>query len=169
MEVWQSPVYCTCLENRRTEMFREFESHRFRQIKGVKHDSLYRSCKNIFELDCTWCDNFNSYDFMFVVCFTLWKNGELAELGLRQRFAKPSTMSSGSLVRIQYSPPKLCERVAERLGYSLQNCFMWVRFPPLTPNVSKKVCCENTTWQFGQLVYNSHCSLKIWIDFAPIV
>ena len=34
--------------------------------------------------------------------------GELAELGLRQRFAKPSTMSSGSLVRIQYSPPKLC-------------------------------------------------------------
>ena len=33
-EVWQSPVYCTCLENRRTEMFREFESHRFRQIKG---------------------------------------------------------------------------------------------------------------------------------------
>jgi hypothetical protein len=49
MEVWQSPVYCTCLENRRTEMFREFESHRFRQI------------------------------------------GELAELGLRQRFAKPST------------------------------------------------------------------------------
>jgi hypothetical protein len=34
MEVWQSPVYCTCLENRRTEMFREFESHRFRQKFG---------------------------------------------------------------------------------------------------------------------------------------
>ena len=32
MEVWQSLVYCTCLENRRTEMFREFESHRFRQF-----------------------------------------------------------------------------------------------------------------------------------------
>jgi hypothetical protein len=31
MEVWQSPVYCTCLENRRVEMLREFESHRFRQ------------------------------------------------------------------------------------------------------------------------------------------
>ena len=33
MEVWPSPVYGTCLENRRTEMFREFESHRFRHIK----------------------------------------------------------------------------------------------------------------------------------------
>ncbi len=32
MEVWQSPVYCTCLENRRSEMVREFESHRFRQL-----------------------------------------------------------------------------------------------------------------------------------------
>ena len=32
MEVWQSLVYCTGLENRRTEMFREFESHRFRQF-----------------------------------------------------------------------------------------------------------------------------------------
>ena len=31
MEVWQSLVYCTCLENRRVEMLREFESHRFRQ------------------------------------------------------------------------------------------------------------------------------------------
>ena len=31
LEVWQSPVYCNGLENRRTEMFREFESHRFRQ------------------------------------------------------------------------------------------------------------------------------------------
>ena len=35
MEVWQSPVYCTCLENRRSEMVREFESHRFRQL-GLK-------------------------------------------------------------------------------------------------------------------------------------
>ncbi len=35
MEVWQSLVYCTCLENRRTERFREFESHRFRQIGEV--------------------------------------------------------------------------------------------------------------------------------------
>ena len=29
-EAWQSPVYCTCLENRRIERYREFESHRFR-------------------------------------------------------------------------------------------------------------------------------------------
>ena len=28
-EVWQSLVYCNGLENRRTERFREFESHRF--------------------------------------------------------------------------------------------------------------------------------------------
>ena len=36
MEVWQSLVYCTCLENRRVEMLREFESHRFRQsTKGL--------------------------------------------------------------------------------------------------------------------------------------
>ena len=27
METWQSPVYCTCLENRRSERVREFESH----------------------------------------------------------------------------------------------------------------------------------------------
>jgi uncharacterized protein (TIGR02466 family) len=32
MEVWQSLAYCTCLENRRSEMVREFESHRFRHI-----------------------------------------------------------------------------------------------------------------------------------------
>ena len=31
MEVWQSPVYCSSLENCRSEMVREFESHRFRQ------------------------------------------------------------------------------------------------------------------------------------------
>ena len=35
MEVWQSLVYCTCLENRRSEKVREFESHRFRQICSV--------------------------------------------------------------------------------------------------------------------------------------
>ena len=35
MEVWQSLAYCTGLENRRTEMFREFESHRFRQFNGL--------------------------------------------------------------------------------------------------------------------------------------
>ena len=35
MEAWQSPVYCTCLENRRTERYREFESHRFRHIKAL--------------------------------------------------------------------------------------------------------------------------------------
>ncbi len=32
MEVWQSPVYCTCLENRRSERVREFESHRFHHM-----------------------------------------------------------------------------------------------------------------------------------------
>ena len=32
MEVWQSPVYCNSLENCRSEMVREFESHRFRQV-----------------------------------------------------------------------------------------------------------------------------------------
>ena len=32
-EVWQSPVYCNSLENCRVERHREFESHRFRQIK----------------------------------------------------------------------------------------------------------------------------------------
>ncbi len=31
MEMWQSPVYCNSLENCRSEMVREFESHRFRQ------------------------------------------------------------------------------------------------------------------------------------------
>jgi hypothetical protein len=33
MEAWQSLVYCTCLENRRVERHREFESHRFRQTR----------------------------------------------------------------------------------------------------------------------------------------
>jgi fatty acid desaturase len=32
MEVWQSPVYCYSLENCRTARYREFKSHRFRQI-----------------------------------------------------------------------------------------------------------------------------------------
>ena len=36
MEVWQSPVYCNSLENCRSEMVREFESHRFRQNKSVR-------------------------------------------------------------------------------------------------------------------------------------
>ena len=31
MEVWQSPVYCSSLENCRREIVREFKSHRFRQ------------------------------------------------------------------------------------------------------------------------------------------
>ncbi len=31
-EVWQSLVYCTGLENRRSETVREFESHRFHQL-----------------------------------------------------------------------------------------------------------------------------------------
>ena len=54
MEVWQSPVYCTCLENRRTEMFREFESHRFRHIKTLCVTTMDNSklakvdqCKNL--------------------------------------------------------------------------------------------------------------------------
>jgi hypothetical protein len=34
MEVWQSMVYCTSLENWRTARFREFESHRFRHIEN---------------------------------------------------------------------------------------------------------------------------------------
>ena len=33
-EVWQSLADCTCLENRRVERHREFESHRFRQYRG---------------------------------------------------------------------------------------------------------------------------------------
>ena len=37
MEAWQSPVYCTCLENRRLERVREFESHRFHHIAAVAH------------------------------------------------------------------------------------------------------------------------------------
>ena len=40
MEVWQSPVYCTCLENRRSERVREFESHRFRQLKSEMDEWL---------------------------------------------------------------------------------------------------------------------------------
>ena len=36
MESWQSLVYCIGLENRRTEMFREFKSHTFLQ----SHDTL---------------------------------------------------------------------------------------------------------------------------------
>ena len=32
MEVWQSPVYCSSLENCRLERVREFESHRFHHI-----------------------------------------------------------------------------------------------------------------------------------------
>ena len=40
MEVWQSPVYCTCLENRRREIVREFESHRFRQVFRMRPATL---------------------------------------------------------------------------------------------------------------------------------
>ena len=34
-EVWQSPVYCNSLENCRSERVREFESHRFHQVKCI--------------------------------------------------------------------------------------------------------------------------------------
>jgi len=40
MEVWQSPVYCNSLENCRSEMVREFESHRFRHVNGVLAERL---------------------------------------------------------------------------------------------------------------------------------
>ena len=40
MESWQSLVYCTCLENRRTEMFREFESHTLRQIYPISEMNI---------------------------------------------------------------------------------------------------------------------------------
>lgn len=35
MESWQSLVYCIGLENRRTEMFREFKSHTFLQSQDT--------------------------------------------------------------------------------------------------------------------------------------
>ena len=35
MEVWQSLAECTCLENRRLERVREFESHRFHHYAGI--------------------------------------------------------------------------------------------------------------------------------------
>ena len=47
MEVWQSPVYCTCLENRRSERVREFESHRFRQVtikKRAQTGAFFYAC-----------------------------------------------------------------------------------------------------------------------------
>ena len=33
MEAWQSPVYCSSLENCRSERVREFESHCFHQFR----------------------------------------------------------------------------------------------------------------------------------------
>ena len=36
-EAWQSPAYCNSLENCRLERVREFESHRFRQLKGESY------------------------------------------------------------------------------------------------------------------------------------
>ena len=46
MEVWQSPVYCTCLENRRVVRHREFESHRFRQNVPASLDSLTQTMRS---------------------------------------------------------------------------------------------------------------------------
>lgn len=42
MESWQSQVYCIGLENRRTEMFREFESHTFLQSQDAYVTASYR-------------------------------------------------------------------------------------------------------------------------------
>ena len=38
MEAWQSPVYCSSLENCRRASVREFESHRFRQVSVVGYE-----------------------------------------------------------------------------------------------------------------------------------
>ena len=155
MEVWPSPVYGTCLENRRTEMFREFESHRFRHIKALCVTSMDNSklarvdqCKNL-----PWRRVTIRFDSVRELLY-----GRLAEW-LRQRFAKPSSrngcissnlissanapmdklvkslLSKGrSLsVRIRVGVPELCECATERLGGGLQIRFMQVRFLSLTP------------------------------------
>ena len=143
MEVWPSPVYGTCLENRRTEMFREFESHRFRHIK-----THYR-CSKLFTMGCDHKER--------LMCFNM---GRLAEW-LRQRFAKPSSrngcissnlissanalvdklvkssLSKGEVlsVRIWARVPNLCGCATERLGGGLQIRFMQVRFLSPTPSL----------------------------------
>ena len=40
MERWQSPAECTCLENRRTERYRGFESHPLRHNKKCQGKKL---------------------------------------------------------------------------------------------------------------------------------
>ena len=73
MEVWSSLVYGNSLENCRTEMFREFESHRFRQNyrelgewlnqqfaklslrKRCMSSNLILSAKNVVDRKCLEC------------------------------------------------------------------------------------------------------------------
>lgn len=47
MEVWQSLVYCSILERCRSEMAREFESHRFRTICEGNVSFIYRIINKI--------------------------------------------------------------------------------------------------------------------------
>ena len=54
MEVWQSPAYCTCLENRRVEMLRGFESHRFRQKESSMKTMTF---KNRFNGEIVVCND----------------------------------------------------------------------------------------------------------------
>ena len=101
MEVWQSPVYCTCLENRRTEMFREFESHRFRQI-GEKDVGTYDNADNGILLGIVWIKCCNIFVFDVLYSITIWSVGRV---GRRHFPAKKAYLIRVSLVRIQYAPP----------------------------------------------------------------
>ena len=51
MEVWSSLVYGNSLENCRTEMFREFESHRFRQCIESWMSGLNRHPAKVFSTE----------------------------------------------------------------------------------------------------------------------
>ena len=103
MEVWQSPVYCTCLENRRTEMFREFESHRFRQI-GEKDVDTHNNADDGVLLVIVWIKCCIIFVFDVLYSITIWSVGRV---GRRHFPAKKAYLIRVSLVRIQYAPPNM--------------------------------------------------------------
>ena len=90
METWQSPVYCNSLENCRTERFREFESHRFRQTRRVGRVVMHRIANPPFRkrrtgsspvLSATWQQIFSVvYCFLWIKNHKNCKNHEILSL-----------------------------------------------------------------------------------------
>ena len=112
LEEWQSLAECTCLENRRTERFREFESHLFHQTWLVRIMAITADCPSA-----------HGSSILPRVAKSVWPSS----VTVAQRSPKPLAG-----VRLPGRSPSFAAFVY-RLGHSPFTRVRWVRFPYAVP------------------------------------